>query len=162
MVVVVSMIDHNDKAEEDLWYICDMLASKLGISSIRKYNRCVNAAIKANDVYAVRVMIGCKDRSMIRGGKDDGIYAVARYLGCKNIRVCIDDILSLSRNKKEKDSLCRSIAYGAAIHGHKDLVIEMIDMIDRHGDYDLFLDSIQCCDPWTYGYSDGDYEKGLC
>jgi len=103
-----------------------LLSQKLGTSSIRKYNRSIDDAIRADDVPAVRVMLkmegGGRDRSMI-----DNIYAVAYYLGRKNIADSIDDILSLSENDDEKKKrLCQSIASSAARHGHLDLVIEMI------------------------------------
>jgi len=138
MVVIVTMIDHNDKAEDiysssprDSMGVVSMcstyalLSQKLGISSIRKYNGSIDDAIRADDVYAVRLMIGCRDRSMIRGGTIS-IYEVAQYLGYKNIVDSIDDILSLSRDIGEEKRLCRSIAYGAARGGHRTLVIDII------------------------------------
>jgi len=140
MVVVVVTIDGVNKATEDKEdvsspssfsssystprddYGVRMLSWKLGTSCIRKYNASIDDAVRADDTYAVTVMIGCRDRSMI-----DKIYKVAEYLGCKNNRHgCIDDILSLSEDEYEKKRMCHYIAYGAASHGHRDLVIEMI------------------------------------
>jgi hypothetical protein len=88
----------------------------------RKYNGRVDDAIREDDTHAVRVMVGRRDRSMI-----GNIYVVAEYIGCKNIGGgCIDDIISMAKDENEKKRLCQCIAYNAAIHGHKALVMAMI------------------------------------
>jgi len=74
------------------------------------------------------------------------VYEVAEYLGYKNmVGDDIDDILShWGKDIGEKKRLYNYIAYGAAIHGHRDIVMTMIE----RGANDWNLDSI-CC---IHGY----------
>jgi len=104
-----------------------LLSRKLGtgVCTLRKYNGCVDDAIREDDTHAVRVMVGCRDRSMIR---DMNIYQVSEYIGRKNIGGgCIDDIVSMAKDENEKKTLYHHIAYGAAIGGIRSLLMEMIE-----------------------------------
>jgi hypothetical protein len=151
------MDDHSNESQEEVSAVSAsrprrgvrMLSKNLGISYIRKYNRSIDRAIRADDTGAVRLMMRMEgNRSMIRD-----IYEVAEYLGRKNM--CIDDILALARNDDEKKKLCYSIAYGAAEGGHRDLVMEMVteqgadNLLQialgaaRHGHMDLVMDMIR-------------------